>query len=199
MKPLSLLPIAFIATTLTIASPAGQAQASLLQFSTLLGPEAIGATGTGTALVTFDTLANTMRVQTTFSGLSGNTTVAHIHAPTAVPGTGTAGVATPTPSFPSFPAGVTAGTYDNTFDMTLNSSYNGAFITANGGTAAGARNALLSALGSGRAYLNIHTSAFPGGEIRGFFTTVPEPSFLLGFLGLGLLGVGSRFRQGDRH
>jgi CHRD domain/PEP-CTERM motif len=199
MKPLSLLPIAFIAATLTIASPAGQAQASLLQFSTLLGPEAIGATGMGTALVTFDTLANTMRVQTTFSGLSGNTTVAHIHAPTAVPGTGTAGVATPTPSFPGFPAGVTAGTYSNTFDMTLNSSYNGAFITANGGTTTGARNALLSALGSGRAYLNIHTSAFPGGEIRGFFTTVPEPSFLLGFLGLGLLGVGSRFRQGDRH
>ena len=44
--------------------------------------------------------------------------------------------------------------------------------------AAGARDAPFIGLGveSGKAYLNIHTAAFPGGEIRGFLTPAPEPS-----------------------
>lgn len=78
--------------------------------------------GTGNATVTITN--NSMRVQASFSGLSGTTTASHIHAATAVPGQGNAGVATATPSFPGFPAGVTSGTYDMTFDMTLSSSYN---------------------------------------------------------------------------
>ncbi|HET9434395.1 MAG TPA: CHRD domain-containing protein, partial [Chitinophagaceae bacterium] len=49
--------------------------------------------GTGNALVTIDAVANTMRVQATFSGLLAGVTASHIHAPTAVAGTSTAGVA----------------------------------------------------------------------------------------------------------
>jgi hypothetical protein len=37
-----------------------------------------------------DATAHTMHVQFTFSGLTGTTTASHIHAPTAVAGTGTA-------------------------------------------------------------------------------------------------------------
>ena len=114
-----------------------------------------------------------MRVQTNFSGLLAGVTAAHIHAPTAVPGTGTAGVATSVPTFPGFPSGVTAGTYDRTFDMLLSSSYNPSFVTNNGGTTASAFAALRAAISAGRAYLNIHSSMFPGGEIRGFLNLCP--------------------------
>jgi hypothetical protein len=134
--------------------------------------------GTGFAEVILDTTANIMTVHVTFSGLLGTTTASHIHAATAVPGMGTAGVATTTPTFPDFPLGVTSGTYDHTFDMTLASSYNPAFVTANGGTPAGAEAALATAMAAGETYLNIHTTVQPGGEIRGFLQGVPEPSSL---------------------
>ncbi len=134
--------------------------------------------GTGFSTVTIDTVLNTMRVEVSFSGLLGTTTASHIHSPTASPGTGTAGVATTVPTFTGFPLGVTAGTYDNTFDMTLATSYNPAFVTANGGTPASAEAALFDGLATGKAYLNIHTSVVPGGEIRGFLEPAPEPATL---------------------
>ena len=129
--------------------------------------------GTGTGLITIDAVANTMRVQATFSGLVAGVTAAHIHAPTAVAGTGTAGVATTLPTFTGFPSGVTAGTYDQTFNMLLASSYNPTYVTNNGGTTASAFAALRTAIAAGRAYLNIHSSTFPGGEIRGFLNLCP--------------------------
>ncbi|MCA9194475.1 MAG: CHRD domain-containing protein [Planctomycetales bacterium] len=132
--------------------------------------------GTGAATVTFDLDLITMRVQASFSNLSGNVTSAHIHAATLIPGQGLAGVATQVPTFPGFPLGGTSGTYDQTFDLTIASSYNPDFITASGGTISDALNALVFAAEQNRAYLNIHTSAFPSGEIRGFLTAVPEPS-----------------------
>jgi hypothetical protein len=115
-----------------------------------------------------------MRVQASFSGLLANVTNAHIHAPTAVAGQGPAGVATTLPTFPGFPSGATAGTYDQTFDMLLATSYNPAFVTNNGGTPATAFAALKTAIADGKAYLNIHSTMFPGGEIRGFLTPCPN-------------------------
>jgi CHRD domain len=129
--------------------------------------------GTGTVRAIFDASANTMRLIVNFSGLTGNTTVAHIHCCTS-PLTATAGVATQTPSFTAFPTGVTSGTYDRTFDMTLASSYNAAFVTASGGTAATALAALATGIANGRAYFNLHSTTFGGGEIRGFLTLEPS-------------------------
>lgn len=144
----------------------------------LSGPAEVppnSSAGTGKAVVTIT--GNMMRVQLTFSGLTGNTTASHIHAPTATAGTGTAGVATTTPTFTGFPLGVKAGTYDHTFDMTLASSYNPAYVTANGGTAASAFAAFKTAVAAGKSYLNVHSSFAPGGEIRGFL--VPCPTIMV--------------------
>jgi len=50
--------------------------------------------------------------------------------------------------------------------MTSSSSYSGSFFNMYG-TADGACSALLTGMSNGTAYFNIHTSNFPGGEIRG--------------------------------
>src|SRR5205823_14904570 len=114
----------------------------------------------------------------------------------ALPISGTAGVATTVPTFPNFPLGVTSGIYANTFNMPDLASYNPAYVTANGGTAASAEAALFAALAAGKAYLNIHTTNFPAGEIRGFLVAVPEPaSWAMMLLGFGGIGVAFRRRR----
>ncbi len=153
------------------------------------------STGSGFATLTINEDNFTMRLETSFSGLVGNVTNAHIHCCTANPGASTAGVATPVPTFPGFASGATLGVYDQTFDMTQAASFNPAFVNANGGTPGSAFNALLAGVGTGRAYLNIHTTSVPGGEIRGFFTLapIPEPeTYALLLAGLGLVGVAAR-------
>jgi CHRD domain/PEP-CTERM motif len=148
------------------------------------------STGTGTAIITVDQAANTLGVQVTFSGLTGLTTASHIHCCEATPGANlNVMVATTTPTFAGFPLGVTSGTYDNTLDLTLASSYNPAFITSAfnpSGTIAGAELALINGIENDETYLNIHTNVFPGGEIRGALVA-PEPASLV-LLGSALVG-----------
>ncbi|MBC7842225.1 MAG: CHRD domain-containing protein [Gemmatimonadaceae bacterium] len=142
----------------------------------------------GTGSATFTLVGNVLTINGTFTGLTGNTSAAHIHCCTASALTGTAGVATTTPSFAGFPLGVTNGSFLLTLDLTQASSYNAAFVTANGSIEA-SRAALLAGMNGGRTYLNIHTSTFGGGEIRGFIiSTVPEPSSVL-LTTAGLFGV----------
>ena len=199
----------FVSALALLLAPA-ISQAVVLTFNaTLDGPSespANDSPGTGTATVVYDSVAHTMQVSASFSnlllvtaaGLPSATTAAHIHAPTAVAGAGTPGVATQTPSFAGFPLGVTSGSFINTFDLTQASSFNAPFVTAHGGTLAGAEAAFVQYLNSGQAYFNIHTNAFGSGEIRGFLApaaSVPDASgstASLLLLGLALLAFGRR-------
>ena len=151
-----------------------------------------GSPGTGTAFVTVDTVLQTLNVNVTFSGLGSGTTASHIHCcePLGV----NAGVATTVPTFPSFPLGVTFGTYNMTFDLTTSLTYNPAFVTANGNTVASAESALLAGLAAGQTYLNIHTTNFGNGEIRGQLEVVPEPATWI-LTGATLAGLAAARRK----
>lgn len=133
-----------------------------------------GSAAIGHAVITLDFDLLTMRVATTFSGLEGTVFSAHLHGPTSESGEGVAGVMTQVPTFNGFPTGVTSGSYDFLFDNLLDAStYNPTFIAASGGAPNLAMNALFDALHDGTAYLDIHTSAYNDGEIRGFLFQVP--------------------------
>jgi len=155
--------------------------AAILEFVTrLVGSNEVpptGSAGTGAAVVVINTVANSMSVGVTFSGLGSGTTASHIHCCLSFPFQTNSNVmvATTTPTFPGFPLGVTAGNYLMTFNLLNPASYNPAFITSTfnpSGTVAGADAALVSGIAAGETYLNIHTTTFPGGEIRGFLVPV---------------------------
>jgi hypothetical protein len=143
------------------------------------------STGTGSMLVTL--LADTLTVSVNFSGLSSPDTASHIHCcgvgvsePIAVP-------------FTTFPTGLTAGTFNDSYDLTNIATYNSAFVTANGGTAATAEAAFIAGLNGGQTYGNVHTVANPGGEIRGQLAAIPEPASV--FFAGGFLLVFALFRR----
>jgi len=168
-----------------VFTPAQAIQVWSLNFA----PEATGATGTGSGSLTYDDVARTLTIASTFSGLSGTTTTAHIHAPTTVAGTGTTGVAVPFPLNPpsssGFPLGVQFGSYNAILDLASTSTYNGTFLSNNGGTSSGAESALITSFNAGTAYYNIHTTTFGGGEIRAF--AVPWETDALSVVGTTLL------------
>ena len=152
--------------------------------------------GTGSGIFQYNDVNHMFTVDMSFTGLLGTTTASHVHAPTPVPFDQTAGVATTTPTFAGFPLGVTSGTYHNVLDLTQSGSWNPSYISANGGTTAGAEAAFIGAINAGKAYINIHTTVVPGGEIRGFLLT-PEPTTCgLAILGMAAIGCITRRRHG---
>jgi hypothetical protein len=162
--------------------------ATVVYIADLDGPSespANDSPGSGSTRVTVDSILHTMRVEVTFADLEGLTTASHIHI-----GRPTGGVVTTVPTFPGFPLGVQSGTYDQTFDLTLASTYNPSFLNnaVNLGNVTQAESTLLAGLAGGDAYLNVHSTIYPGGEIRGFLAPVPEPAtFAIG--GAALAGL----------
>jgi hypothetical protein len=124
----------------------------------------------GNSLVTIDLGGKQMMVDLPFRDLDGTTTEAHVHCCTSAAFTGTAPVAIP---FTDFPTGVHAGSYSKSFALGDEMSYDPGFLSAHGGTAQGAASALVDGIDANEAYVNLHTSAYPDGEIRGWLVAAP--------------------------
>ncbi len=99
---------------------------------------AVTSNGTGAGYVATDRLKAIGYVELVASGLSGNAQSAHIHFPGA--------------------KGVIGGVYFN-LGATTNNAYSGAFLHP--------RTTIVDSISNGFAYLNVHTTANAGGEIRG--------------------------------
>lgn len=124
-------------------------------------PNAVTTNATGTFTAQINEESGTMSYAVTWSGLSGSITGAHIHGPSDA--SGTAGVLV---NFQALPAGSTNGaiTTGAAGSASGNLDLDGA-ITA---TVSGAQ--LREMLDNGQLYVNIHTAANTGGEIRGQIT-----------------------------
>lgn len=93
--------------------------------------------GTGDVLATLDTATKTLTYTVTFMNLTGPATMAHFHGP-ALPGAN-AGIQVPLGNNPTSPI-------------------HGSKVLTN---------AQIADLMAGKWYVNVHTAANPGGEIRG--------------------------------
>jgi hypothetical protein len=172
---------------------ASSARAHQLRYSAPLtgGDEATpnNSPASGYAIVTIDYDVLTMRVQVSFSNLAGTVTSADVYGVTSQPFSGTGIPAmqevesldplVARSNLPDFPPDDLLQMYDRTIALDVEENYNPAFIEANGGndpqfSFGTAFNALLNGFHYRETYLNINTTAFPDGEIRGF------PVYLLG-------------------
>lgn len=130
LKALTPLPaLVMMAATMVLPAPAANAIPMTFE-ADLSGANEVPVVispGTGLATIVLDPTAETLQVNATFSGLTSNTTMAHIHC--CAPLGTNAGVATTVPAFDGFPLGGTSGTFSSAvFDLTQSSIYNPAFV-----------------------------------------------------------------------
>lgn len=133
--------------------------------------------GTGAATVTLDDITGKGTITVGFTGLSAAVTGGHIHC-CAAPGAN-GPVIVPFDAFLTLTSGGTAGALAS-YSFTLTA-------------------AQITAMKNGLTYVNIHTSTFPGGEIRGQLipaggAPVPEPGTLI-LLGAGLLSMAGALKK----
>lgn len=162
------------------------AKALILQFNTALnGASEVpsnGATATGLATLFYNDNNSILTTDDTYSfslaafGLTGVAAAMHIHAPAA----------------PGFTASPVVNLGVSPF-ISLNA---GGTLLLGGSNVTPPNAAFLSQLQAGLAYVNVHTAAFAGGEIRGQLipvAAVPEPStYAMLLTGLALMGWTTR-------
>jgi hypothetical protein len=122
-------------------------------------PPAVYSNGRGSFKAKIDDGAQTITYELTYSGLSAPATASHIHfgnrftsGPVVVWFCGGGGK-------PACPAGTTS-------TATVTGTITPADVLAQAGIPAGGFAQLVKAIRAGVTYVNVHTSTFPGGEIR---------------------------------
>jgi hypothetical protein len=153
----------WILATGLLALSATSASATVYNLSVPLDTAQSGGglrTGSGLVDVTLDDVSGAITVNGTYTGLSGSRSDQHIHGPAPVGGNANV-------FFQLQGTGTTAGTITGNGILTPTQV---GFITSN------------------NSYINVHSSTFGGGEIRGQIF-VPEPTSLavLSVAALGLL------------
>ncbi len=199
-EPMMTRIIAAIGLSLALCATASADQFFSASLDGLQESPPVATPGSGTGSAVFHPDTNMLDVSVSFSGLIGTTSDAHIHCCFMDPPGRNIGVAVGL-SPHGFPLGVTSGLLNASIDLLNPANYTATFLNNfGGGTAAGARDALLAGMsqlpGSSKgAYFNIHTTHRPGGEIRGDIF-VPEPaSLLLVLCGLAAVPFGRRARR----
>ncbi len=116
------------------------AAAQSMPFAAKLAPAAgVASTGAGTATLSLDAATKVLTYRVEYSGLTGPATAAHIHAAAQAGGNGPPVVPFASPASPASPITGTATLTD----------------------------AQVADLHAGKWYVNVHTAANKGGEIRG--------------------------------
>jgi len=136
--------ITALCATILLAAPARAATEHF--HADMLGKTEVPANataGTGTVDAAFDTTTKKLDYTVAWSGLTGPATMAHIHGP--APAGKNAGVIVPLGDSPTSPIQGTATLTDTQ----------------------------VTALEGGMYYVNVHTTAHKGGEIRGQLVKVP--------------------------
>ncbi len=164
---------AFVVVIVGLCLFASPVEAAIFELTSMIdGLQTVpptGSSGTGSGVITYDDATSELSWDISWGGLSGPVSVMHFHGP-AAPGSN-AGVQ------------VNIGGISGTTSPTIGST----------NISAGQAADLLSDLW----YINIHTSQFPGGEIRGQVLLVPEPAGIALVAG-GILAVGLLVRRRRR-
>lgn len=169
MKKKNLLVLAGLIAVLGFCSPG--LRADQIFAANLTGAQDVPPTNsaaTGLASVVLNNAQTMITVNLSFSGLEGPATAAHIHGP-ALQGSN-AGVLFP---FTGVPNAVSGAIPPQTFAIDPTQ---------------------VGYLESGQLYVNVHSTVFPEGEIRGQLQATPEPASLL-LIGTGLLGLALLLRR----
>ena len=136
---------------------------TILFEASLDGPQdATASPAIGFGSVVLDDVAHTITVNESWTGLSAPATASHIHGP-AAPGSNAAVIF----PFSNVPSVISGSIPQQSFSIS---------------------DAQIAQLEAGLDYFNVHSSLFPGGEIRGQIRAVPDSGAgMAGLLTLGFL------------
>ena len=205
----SLIPMAL--ATLGLLMGSSSCSASIIQFVGTLQPQTAGPpapTGTGYSTANVDTVARTLAFETQWSGLNGTVSASHIHGkggvtPYVYPSANWAAALNMAGGTSGFPT-TTSGTFSKIYGI---ADLGASFVRQENSLASSvtvftiaerelAFDNLVTYLGSGNAYYNIHTaSQNTGGSLANFYVAVPEPGSFAVLTLLGITGAAYRKRK----